>query len=79
MYKRQGLTDENGFFAALEAYDSWYGRNRDETKTNYLPVVFGANGGGTQTLRHWFGLTPGTEDPAGEEALLRFLERLRCV
>lgn len=73
---RPGLTDENGFFAALEAYDSWYGRNRDETKTNYLPVVFGANGGGIQTLRHWFGLTPGTEDPAGEEALLRFLERL---
>ena len=73
---RPGLTDENGFFAALEAYDSWYGRNRDETKTNYLPVVFGTNGGGIQTLRHWFGLTPGTEDPAGEEALLRFLERL---
>lgn len=40
---RPGLTDENGFFAALEAYDSWYGRNRDETKTNYLPVVFGTN------------------------------------
>lgn len=72
---RPGVTDTESFFNALDAYASWYVRNRDETRAHYQPVVFGPRGD-IQTLRHLFGLTPGEENPAGEEALLRFLERL---